>query len=240
MKFIAMWSGPRNISTAMMRSWENRPDTAVWDEPLYGHYLVHTGLDHPGRDEVISACETEWAAVVDRLTTAPRGADIFFQKHMAHHLLPHIDSAWLAQVDHAFLIREPREMITSFIRNIPNPSLSDFGLQQQWNIFERVRKSTGHVPPVIDARDVLQNPAAVLRALCTALDVPFSEHMLSWPAGPRDSDGIWAKHWYTAVEQSTGFQPYRSKPDVVPPALNDLHDACGVFYDKLRAHRITG
>lgn len=237
---IAMWSGPRSISTAMMRAWGNRPDTFVCDEPLYAHYLRHTGLPHPGADEVMRHQENDWRRVVAWLTEAvPEGKPIFYQKHMAHHLLPHIDRGWLDRLTHCFLIREPREMLTSLLVFIPQPTLADTGLPQQVEIFESVRSRTGTTPPVVDARDVLDNPRGILMRLCAALDVPFTEAMLSWPPGRRDTDGIWAKHWYAAVEKSTGFQPYVPKSVPVPEPLAGLHEQCVVLYQRLYEHRLT-
>lgn len=237
---IAVWSGPRNISTAMMRSWGNRADTFVCDEPLYAHYLRETGLDHPGASEVIRQHNPDWRAVVAELVgPVPGGKAIFYQKHMAHHLLPSIDRAWLDHLTHAFLIRDPREMLTSLAKVLHEPRLEDTGLPQQVEIFERVQETTGRTPPVIDAKDVLENPRGVLSALCEALDVPFDEAMLGWPAGPRDTDGVWAKYWYENVERSTGFQPYRPKPDRVPESLADVLDRAEECYLKLHHHVIS-
>jgi hypothetical protein len=236
---IAMWSGPRNISTALMRSWGNRPDTFVCDEPFYGHYLQHTGIAHPGADEVVRHQETDWRKVVGWLTgPIPEGKAIFYQKHMAHHLLPHMDRAWLDQVTNCFLIREPREMLTSLLHFLPQPTLADTGLPQQVEIFDLVRERTGTTPPVIDARDVLENPRGVLGLLCDALGVAFTEKMLSWPPGPRDTDGIWAKHWYAAVEKTTSYQPYTPKPEPVPEQLHELQEKCLKLYRQLHAHRL--
>lgn len=234
-----MWSGPRNISTAMMRAWENRPDTAVVDEPLYAHYLKETGLDHPGREEVIAACETDWRKVAAFLTgPIPRGRSIWYQKHMSHHLLAGIDREWLRGLRHAFLIREPKEMLDSLVRVMPRAGLEDTGLPQQVELFELVRSWTGRVPPVVDARDVLGDPRGVLSALCGALGVSFREEMLSWPPGRRESDGVWAPHWYAAVERSTGFQPHTEREIELPSSLRDLHDACRGLYERLHVHRL--
>ena len=236
---LAMWSGPRNISTAMMRSWGNRSDAVVCDEPLYAHYLRVTGLPHPGAAEVIAHHESDWRKVVEFLTgELPPGKTIFYQKHMAHHLLPVIDSAWLDQLTHCFLIREPREMVTSLLEFIPQPTLADTGLPQQLRIFERVRKQTGRVPPVIDAQDVLADPEAVLRSCCRMLDVPFQPAMLSWPAGRRATDGIWAKYWYDKVEKTTSFGPYRPKEEPVSESLRGLISECDDVYSQLREFRI--
>jgi hypothetical protein len=237
---IVMWSGPRNISTALMRSWESRGDTAVWDEPLYAHYLRETGVDHPGRDEVIRRYEADWRKVVERLTgPVPGDKPIFYQKHMAHHLLPHVDRAWLYLVRNAFLIRDPREMLTSLVRVTPEPTVESTGLPQQWEIFERVAARRGAPPPVVDARDVLEAPDRILPRLCEALGVPFKGAMLSWKPGPRATDGIWARHWYSAVEASTGFQPYVPKPDTVPERLAGVHAECEAIYRRLHEHRLT-
>ena len=238
---IAMWSGPRNISTAMLRSWENRPDTFVCDEPLYAHYLRQTGWEHPGAREVIEHHETDWRKVVAWLTgDIPGDKTVFYQKHMAHHLLPMIERDWLGSLTNCFLIRDPREMSTSLIHQLPDPTIEDTGLPQQVEMFEFVRRQTQRVPPVLDARDVLENPRRMLTLLCEAVGVEFDESMLSWPVGPRDTDGIWAKHWYANVEKSTGFQPYRPKPDEVPDSLVDLHAECMEYYDALHAQRLGG
>ena len=235
-----MWSGPRNISTALMRSWGNREDTVVCDEPLYAHYLRETGFDHPGREEVLASQENDWTKVVEWLTgTIPDGKAIFYQKHMAHHLLPGMGHEWMDRVDNAFLIRDPREMLTSLIKVIPGITVADTGLSQQWEIFEGVRRHTGSIPPVIDAKDVLDNPQGLLRSLCDRLGVAFSDAMLSWEAGPRDYDGVWAKYWYGAVDKSTGFQPYKPKPDELPERLAGIHDECRQHYERLYEFRLT-
>lgn len=236
---LAMWSGPRNISTAMMRSWGNRDDTAVCDEPLYAHYLAHTGKDHPGAAEVIEKGETDWRKVVAGLTgPAPAGRPIFFQKQMTHHLLPHLDRSWLGQVTNAFLIRRPSEVVASFLKIVPNPTLEDVGFVQQAEIFNWVRERGGTTPPVIDAADVLANPRRVLGLLCDAVGVPFQERMLSWPPGPRDTDGVWAKYWYHEVESTTCFKPYRPKNEPIPDRWRALVDQCQAYYDPMSAQRL--
>ena len=238
---VAMWSGPRNISTAMMRAWGNRPDTVVCDEPLYAHYLRVTGLEHPGREEVLASQPNDWESVVEWLTgPIPGGRPIFFQKHMAHHLLPNIDRAWLDRLDNAFLIRDPREMLTSLVRITPDITVADTGLPQQTEIFDGIVARTGTHPPVIDAKDVLDDPERLLRALCGSLGVSFDDAMLSWAAGPRDYDGVWAPYWYKSVEQSVGWRPYTPKADPVPERLADVYEECRQHYDRLYAHRLTG
>lgn len=234
-----MWSGPRNISTAMMRAWGNRPDTAVIDEPFYACYLRATGAKHPGASEIIAAGETNWAQVVDRLIgPTPEGKHIFYQKQMTHHLLPEINRGWLDQVINCFLIRDPREVICSYLRKNHDPTAEDLGFPQQAEIFEWVRRRTGSIPPVIDAKDVLENPRRLLGLLCDSLGVEFREEMLSWAPGPRKTDGIWAKHWYTEVAESTSFQPYQAKNESVPESLREIHARCREYYERLHQHRL--
>lgn len=234
-----MWSGPRNISTALMRSWESRPDTAVVDEPLYAFYLRETGLDHPGREEILASQANDWQTVAEQLSgTIPGGKAIYYQKHMAHHLLPQVGMGWLMDKSfrHAFLIREPAAMLASLSKVISNPRVEDTGLPQQVELFEMLRRTTGHIPPVVDSRAVLENPKDMLEALCHALDVPFDDAMLSWEAGPRTSDGVWAEHWYANVEKSTGFGPPRAETAEVPEGLEEVLVACQRHYDTLAAH----
>lgn len=236
---IAMWSGPRNISTAMLRAWGNRPDTFVCDEPLYAHYLLKTGRDHPGRSEVLAACEQDWRKVVAWLTgPIPEGKPIFYQKHMAHHLLPDIDRAWLKDLTHALLIRSPREMLTSLLAKYRQITIEDTGLPQQVELVDYLGTHTDQNAPIIDARDVLEDPRGMLTALCERLGVPFTDAMLHWPPGPRETDGVWAKYWYDAVERSTGFAPYRPKNDQVPPEYAGLLVRCEALYAQLYAQRL--
>jgi hypothetical protein len=223
----------------MMRSWGNRPDTFVCDEPLYAHYLLKTGTPHPGADEVIRSQENDWRKVVAWLTEfAPPGKTIFYQKHMAHHLLPEIDRSWIGRLTNAFLIREPREVVTSFVKIAGTPRLEETGLPQQLQIFNLVREQTDRVPPVIDSRDVLENPRRTLQLLCESLNVEFTEAMLSWPPGPRDTDGVWAKYWYDALLKSTTFQPYKPKNEPVPPGLENLLREAEKIYEQLYRLRL--
>lgn len=236
---LAMWSGPRNISTAMMRAFENRPDTAVIDEPLYAHYLANTTVDHPGRDEVIAAGPTDWQTVASHLTgPVPGNRAVFYQKHMAQHLLPSIDRDWITQLTNCFLIRDPREVLTSFIKVVEKPTAHDLGFPQQAELFDAERARTGRTPPVIDSRDVLERPRETLAALCDAVGIPFLDDMLRWPPGPRDTDGVWAPYWYASVNKSTGFAPYAPKPDPVPYELMDVYQTCQACYEALAPHRI--
>jgi Sulfotransferase domain len=230
-----MWSGPRTVSTALMRSFGNRPDTAVVDEPLYAYYLARTGVDHPGRDEVIASMPTDWRTVLTELTTAPlpAGTTVFYQKHMTHHLLPDIDREALAGLKHAYLIRDPVRLLASYARVRSRPVLADLGLEQQLEIF---RTFGG---PVIDSADILRAPRPALEALCEALGIAFDPAMLAWPPGPRPTDGIWARYWHDSVWRSTGFGTYaEAKAVELAPDLAPLAAQCQVFYSELAAHRL--
>jgi len=236
---IAMWSGPRNISTAMMRAWGNRRDTFVIDEPLYAYYLRATGRKHPGADEVIAAGEIDWRKVVALLTgPIPNSRQIFFQKQMTHHLLPEVDREWLGAVTNCFLIRDPIEVIASYIKKREDPTLEDLGFTQQAEIFDFVSAHTNSLPPIVDAKDVLQNPERMLRLLCDAVGVEFSRSMLSWPPGLRETDGVWARHWYVEVAKTTSFQPYRAGDYQVPGRLRQTYERCRECYQRLYEHRL--
>ncbi|MFK7884973.1 MAG: HAD family hydrolase [Phycisphaerales bacterium] len=242
---IAMWSGPRNISTALMRSWGSRPDTAVVDEPLYGHYLRwlpgERRREHPGADETIAAMDGDWKSVTNTLIgPVPGNRPIWYQKHMAHHLTPGIDLSWIDGLTNCFLIRDPAAMIASFAKVIPNPTPDDLGLPAQTALFGRVRQPTGRLPAVIDSADVLRDPPGVLSALCAHIGIPFDDSMLAWPPGPRDTDGPWAPHWYASVEQSTAFAPPHTERPIIPDHLQSVLDTCQPMYDALAQHRITG
>ncbi len=236
---LAMWSGPRNISTAMMRAWENRPDTVVVDEPFYASYLARTGLNHPGREQVLKSQPRDWREVAQNLVTSiPGAAEIYYQKHMAHHVGDEMYGDWLDALNHVFLIRHPASMLISLDRVTPNPCLEDTGLPQQQAIFERARKREGRTPPVLCSRSVLLDPEQQLRSLCARLGVGFDRRMLSWPAGPRSSDGVWAPHWYDRVLASTGFEAPGTEPDDVPERLALLLEACLPIYESLYACRL--
>ena len=235
-----MWSGPRNISTAMMRAWENRADTTVVDEPLYAAYLDHTGLDHPGATEIINAYDTDWRDVADMLLgPIPGDKPIWYQKQMAHHLLPDMQIDWVDGLTNCFLIRSPREVITSYIKIRPDPTQADLGFVQQLDIYEQVKQRTGSIPPVLDARDVLEDPRRLLTLLCEAVDVPFSEAMLRWPAGKRETDGVWApllvrrRRTVDQVPSRTWPRTTRCRSICVRCWIN----ARGI-YDVLYAHRL--
>ncbi|MGH8183549.1 MAG: hypothetical protein ACREPH_07815 [Rhodanobacteraceae bacterium] len=237
---IAMWSGPRNISTAMMRAWENRDDTTVIDEPFYAHYLLQTDANHPGRDEVLAAQSADAGQVAAMLTgPIPDGKPIWYQKHMTQHMLPAMSLDWLDEVTNCFLIRAPEAVVASFTIQRPDAAAWELGFEQQAHLFDHVCDRLGHAPPVIDAADVLKDPRGTLSVLCAKLDIPFNERMLHWPAGPRASDGVWAPHWYAEVERSTGFAPYRPRDIKLTNFQQRLADQCRRHYERLANHRLT-
>jgi hypothetical protein len=237
---IAMWSGPRNISTAMMRSFENRDDTGVVDEPFYAAYLAATGIDHPMRAEALAAQPQDWREVIPQiLGPAPGGKPVFYQKHMTHHMVEGFGRDWIAACRNAFLIRAPEDVLASYTQKRAEVALEDIGFVQQRELFEREADRLGHAPPVVASDDVLADPRAALTALCAALGIPFSDKMLSWPAGKRDTDGVWGAVWYEAVEKSTGFARPR---ETARPVLCDDHqriaDAARPHYERLVAFKI--
>jgi len=233
---ICLWSGPRNVSTALMYAFAQRPDTRVIDEPLYAHYLRVSGADHPGRREVLAHLEADGPRVVREVILGPCDRPVLFMKQMAHHLVE-LDRGFLGQVHNVLLIRDPIEMLPSLAKNIPAPTLRDTGLKTQVELLEQLR-ALGQTPPVLDAKQLLLNPRGVLSALCERLSIPFDDAMLSWPAGPRPEDGIWAKHWYHNLHQSTGFAPYQPKTDPFPDHLRPLLAECQPLYAALASHVI--
>ena len=234
-----MWSGPRSISTTLMRSFENRRDTFVTDEPFYAHYLYETGIDHPLRDNIISVGNTDWNSVAYNITgPIPDGKDIWYQKHMAQHNLPGKDMAWIQKVRNIFLIRNPREVILSYTKKYDITSIRQLGYPQQGVLFTMLNKCSSDMPLILDARDVLDNPEGMLKGLCERLKVPFYKEMLSWPAGRRESDGIWGNHWYERVEASTGFQKYAENYDILSSEQEEIYEACMEYYQQLYQHRI--
>lgn len=237
---IAMWSGPRNISTAMMRAFENRPDCAVVDEPLYGAWLKMSGEPHPMREDVIAAMDSDWRSVVEDLTDgAPDGAAVWYQKHMTHHILPEMmETGWLSKLTHVFLIRDPRHVVASYLNKRDTVSPEDIGVPQQQAIHDFIVGRIGQEPPIIDSGEFLTDPEGHLRALCERLAIPFMTEMLSWPAGRRESDGVWAPHWYQKVWQSTGFGPPPNEPPALEGRARAVADSCRPLYERLYARRI--
>ncbi len=237
-----MWSGPRNISTAMMRAWENRADTEVTDEPFYAAYLATTGLDHPMRAAVIAAQPVDWERCA-RFCADGVEAPVHYQKHMCQHMIAEAPLGWMASCRHAFLIRPPEAVAASFHKGWAGMGADDLGFRRQAELFDHVRRITGHIPPVLEAGDVLAAPEAMLRRLCEALGVAFDPAMLAWPAGPRASDGVWGAHWYGRVNQSTGFAPYQP-PGPVPTGLKGgglegIVAECRPYYERIYAHRLV-
>lgn len=233
---LSMWSGPRNVSTALMYSFRQRSDTVVFDEPLYGHYLKVSGAEHPGREEVLAAMDTNGERVVREVLLATSDKPIRFYKNMAHHLLG-LERSFLSQLTNILLIRDPRDMLPSLSQQIPNPILRDTGLKEQVEILDAILK-TKQTPVVIDSRELLNNPKAVLQEVCKRLDVPFEEAMLSWEAGAKNEDGVWAKHWYHNVHASTAFGKYEAKKEPFPKHLEPLLEESLPFYERLYEHAI--
>ena len=236
---IAMWSGPRNISSAMMRSFENRPDTTVTDEPFYAHYLVKTRIKHPLRKKIIQNSECNFDNIVTYLTgSIPDKKKIWYQKHMAHHNLPGMDIHWTENVTNCFLIRHPKEVILSYEKRFSIDSIDQLGYKQLCILFEFLKKETGKSPPVLDSRDILNHPREILNKLCDKIGISFMDQMLSWPSGRRKSDGMWGQYWYKNVEDSTGFQKYQEKNKILPDKLLSIFKESLSYFDKLYLHRI--
>jgi len=228
---IAMWSGPRNLSTALMRSFGNRPDCAVIDEPFYAAYLKLSGADHPMREEILRHHETDWRKVAAALAGPPPGGRrLFYQKHMTHHMLPEIGRDWMGAFRHAFLIRHPARVLASY---------SGIGFLEQAQLFDQAAEAMGRAPPVVDAEAILENPRQVLGKLCGEIGIAFSAAMLSWPPGLRNTDGVWAAHWYDAVKRSTGFGEPRPTPRLEDSALQRLEAEAIPIYERLAAYALS-
>ncbi len=236
---IAMWSGPRNISTALMRAWENREDCVVWDEPFYGYYLDATAIDHPGASEVIADQGSDSEAIIKRCIGAiPGGKSIFYQKQMTLHLLPQLDRSWVKNLDNCFLIRDPEAVIASYKAVRGTLTLEDIGFAQQAELFDEVSCLNGQNPLVIDSRDFLLDPRSMLEAICAHYEIEFSDKMLHWPAGPRGSDGVWAPYWYDSVRQSTGFSPHRERRYELDKHDQEIARLARPHYENLHQYRL--
>lgn len=233
---IAMWSGPRNLSTAMMYSFAARGDCAATDEPFYAAYLAATGVQHPMGADIIAAGQTDAAGVAAAcLGPNPDGQPLWYQKHMTLHMIPGFDRSFLRGLTNVFLIRHPARVVASYSKKRESPTLADIGFVQQAELFDQVAQMTGSAPPVVDSADIRATPRETLTRLCAALGIPFTEAMLNWPAGPKAYDGVWAPHWYNAVHSSTGFdEPEGPLPDL-PSAYQALVEQALPSYERLRA-----
>lgn len=238
-QYVAMWSGPRNISTAMMRSWGSRADTTVVDEPFYAHYLQQTGLDHPGANDVIASQATDWRQVVTSITGGiPDNKSIYYQKHITTHMLDSIALDWLAPLSHCFLIRAPQKVVSSYNRQRPTGAALDLGYQQQDRIYRHVCEYLDSTPVVIDSDLFLRNPAAQLQAVCQHLQIEYTDAMLSWPPGIRKTDGVWHPWWYDAVANSTGFNPWQEKELNLTEVQLAIADECEPYYANMRSRAL--
>ena len=233
---LSVWSGPRNVSTALMYAFRQRPDTLVVDEPLYGHYLEVTRANHPGNDEVMAVMDRDGERVVREVILGPCEARVHFFKNMAHHLTG-LDRGFLGGITNVLLTRDPAEMLPSLARQLPSPTLRDTGLLQQAEILDHALRRGGN-PVVFDAKDLLLDPSGVLRRACERLGIPFYEAMLRWPPGPKPEDGVWAKHWYANVHASTGFSAYKPKTNAFPEGLLPLLEECLPLYERLSRYAI--
>lgn len=238
MTILAMWSGPRNISTAMMYAFGNRSDCEAWDEPFYGYSLKNKGNDHPMRDEIIAAMETDWEKLVAKCTT-PSTKPLLYQKHMTHHMPISSDLGFIHQLTNAFLIRDPAKVLASYTQKWLEVDLAAIGIVEQVEIFDRVAQRLGHAPPVVDSDDILNDPEGVLRKLCAACNITFDTNMLHWPKGPKTFDGIWASHWYNAAWASESFAAPKKTATVLPPQLQKIADEARPHFEKMAAYRMT-
>ena len=232
-----MWSGPRNLSTAMMRSFGARGDCACIDEPFYAHYLLQTGLDHPMRAAVIASQPGDWRAVIPQLTTQPVGAPIQYQKHMVQHMLPGMETGWLDGLINVFLIRDPARVVASFADKRGLPDAAELGFARQRQLHAEL-VARGLEPVVIDSADIRRAPEPALRALCAAIGIDFTPRMLRWEPGPKPEDGVWGAHWYDAVNGSTGFAEAEGPRPALSGALADLAERLQPDYAALAEHRL--
>lgn len=236
---IAMWSGPRNISTAMMRSFGSRNDCAVTDEPFYGAFLKQTGLQQPMADDIIASMDTGWASVTTAMRgTAPDGKTLWYQKHMPHHMVGGVSIADFPEHRHAFLIRDPDHVVASYAAKRVEVTPDDLGYERQLDYVDKAAQMTGAAPIVLDSADILQEPEGYLTALCNALGIAWDSAMLSWETGTRDTDGVWASHWYNRVVDTTTFGPAKHEPAKLNAAQQRIADQCRIFYNQLSDYRL--
>lgn len=233
---ISVWSGPRNVSTALMYSFRSRPDTTVFDEPLLAHYFRVTGVDQPHRDEVLETMDADGNRVVDEVVLGEVDTPVVMFKNMAHHLVD-LDEAFLDEVHNVILVRDPRHMLPSLAQGIPTPQLFETGLPGQVKVL-RHELAAGRTPVVVETSTLLEDPPEVLEFVCEACGIDWDPAMLTWEAGPKPEDGVWGQFWYDAVHRSTGFGPPRTTTRPCPPHLTDLLDQCMDLYDELLPHAI--
>lgn len=235
---IAMWSGPRNISTAMMRSFENRPDTCVVDEPFYAYYLDRSGVQHPDNEAVIASQSTDWRIVADQICEAHVAQPVFYQKHMTHHMLDEVELEWTSKLTHCFLIRDPLYVVNSYSKKRETVNTEDIGIVRQLKLYEQISEITHQDIPILDSKDILANPRKALEILCQQMGIAFCEEMLAWPPGIRESDGVWARHWYHEVEKSTGFTPFTEPHIDISDQLMEIADTSRPSYLQLYEQRL--
>lgn len=233
---INLWSCPRNVSTAFMYSWAQRPDTQVWDEPLYAHYLRASGVWHPGKDEILEDMEQDGEKVVRELILKGGNKPVAFYKQMTHHLYA-LDDAFIGKTRNILFIRNPDEILASYSKVIDQPTLEGIGVKAQYDLWQKWG-TKGHIHAILDSKYLLMDPEGVLKKLCRVLEIPYFEEMLSWKAGPRPEDGIWAPHWYTNVHRSTGFLPYTPKVIHLPENLLPLSEEARPYYEYLSQRSI--
>jgi len=237
--FIAMWSGPRNVSTALMRSFENRSDCFVSDEPFYSYFLHRTGLKHPLSDEIIKTGLIDYDEIIKYITgPIPLSKKIWYQKHMAHHIVEGVNMNWIKSMKNCLLIRHPNDVISSYSKKFEINNIRQLGYLQQIEIYKMLTTQIGSSPIIIDAKDLLSEPKKMLIEVCKNLRIKFDDKMLSWPQGVRTTDGVWGKHWYKQVQISTGFKPYIKTDRIIPDKYQDLYKQCMKYYDFLYQNRI--
>lgn len=226
---ICLWSGPRHVSSACMYAFAQRDDTSILDEPLYGHYLLRTGVNHPGREQIIGQMETNSELVISDQILGNSPTPIVFIKNMAHHLVG-VDLGFLDSLVHIFLIRNPREMIPSLMEIVPDPKILDTAYQMEYKLFSYLKKR-GMNPLVVESKQLCNSPELILRQMCAFCGIEFQSSMLHWKSGPQRGEGIWGKHWYHRVHETTGFQPYQAKRHMhVPGRVERLIEECNPYY----------